>query len=122
MTPREVVEAAYAAFDKGDMEAWKALCSDDLVFITGGQLPYSGTFKGPDDVIENCFSALATNFTNFTVNPVEMWESGDSVWVTFVAEMTQGRVEGAHLNKVVGDKLVYFRAFDDTQTVAGLLS
>ena len=70
----------------------------------------------------NCFSALAANFTNFTVKPVEMWESGDSVWVTFVAESTQGRIEGAHLNKVEGGKVVYFRAFDDTQTAAGLLS
>ena len=122
MTPKEVAEATYAAFNDGDIEAWKALCSDDMVFLTGGQLPYSGTFKGPDDVIENCFPAIAANYTDFAVKPVEMWESGDSVWVTFVAESTQGRFEGAHLSKVAGDKIVYFRAFDDTQTAVGLLS
>ena len=122
MTPREVAEATYAAFNDGDIEAWKALCSDDMVFITGGQLPYSGTFKGPDDVIQNCFSAIAANYTGFSVKPVEMWESGDSVWTTFVAESAQGRFEGAHLTKVEGGKVVYFRAFDDTQTAAGLLS
>ena len=51
-----------------------------------------------------------------------MWESGDSVWTTFVAESAQGRFEGAHLTKVEGGKVVYFRAFDDTQAAAGLLS
>ena len=61
MTPRKVVEAIYATFNEGDVEAWKALCSDDLVFVSQGTLPYSGTFKGPDDVIGNCFSAIAAN-------------------------------------------------------------
>lgn len=122
MTPREVVEAIYATFNEGDVEAWKDLCCDDLVFVTQGKLPYSGTFKGPDDVIKNCFSAIAANYTGLVVKPVEWWESGDSVWTTFVAESMQGRFEGAHLFKVAGDKVAYFHAFDDTQTAASLIS
>ena len=122
MSPREVGEALYATFNEGDVEAWKALCSDELVFVTQGKLPYSGTFKGPDDVIENCFSAIAANYTDLVVTPVEWWESGNSVWTTFVAESVQGRFGGAHLLKIAGGKLVYFHAFDDTQTAASLLS
>ena len=121
MTPRELVEALYATFNKGDTEAWKALCADDLVWVTKGKLPYSGVFNGPDDVIANCFSAIAASYPGITVTAVEWWESGDSIWTTFEAKSEKGTFEGAHLSKVSGGKLTYFRAFDDTQQAAGLL-
>ena len=122
MTPREIVEAIYATFNEGDIEAWKALVAEDLVWITGGRLPYSGTFNGPDDVIANCFSAIGVNYPEITVTPVEWWESGDAVWTTFEAKNAKGSFEGAHLFRVAKGKLKYFRAFDDTQGSAELLA
>ena len=38
MTPRAIVEAIYTTFNEGDIEAWKALVAEDLVWITGGRL------------------------------------------------------------------------------------
>ena len=121
MTPRDLVEAIYTTFNKGDVEAWKALCADDLVWVTKGKLPYSGVFNGPDDVIANCFSAIAASYPGIAVTAVEWWESGDSIWTTFEAKSEKGDFDGAHLFKVSGGKLTYFCAFDDTQQAAGLL-
>ena len=122
MTPREIVEAIYTTFNEGDVEGWKALCADDLVWVTKGRLPYSGIFNGPDDVIANCFSAIAENYPGIAVTPIKWWESGDSVWTTFDAKNERGSFDGAHLFRVANGKLKYLRAFDDTQGAAGLLA
>ena len=47
----EAMKAAYASFARGDMEAWKAEHSDDVVWTILEGLPYSGTYVGKQAII-----------------------------------------------------------------------
>ena len=80
MTNLELIKAMYTSFESGDMETWRNLVSSDCVFTISGNLPISGTFNGPDDVIENCFSAWAEHFSELSFSDLKFWECGDTVF------------------------------------------
>jgi hypothetical protein len=48
MGTREIVQGLYDAAGKGDMEAFFAQLSDDLVLTEPGFLPYGGVYKGKE--------------------------------------------------------------------------
>ena len=80
MTNLELIKVMYTSFESGDMETWRNLVSSDCVFTISGNLPISGTFNGPDDVIENCFSAWAEHFSELSFSDLKFWECGDTVF------------------------------------------
>ena len=80
MTNIELIKAMYASFESGDMETWRTLVTSNCVFTISGNLPISGTFNGPDDVIENCFSAWAEHFSELSFSDLKFWECGDTVF------------------------------------------
>ena len=53
-------KAGYDAFASGDMEAWKATHSPDAVWTVLEGLPYAGTYVGPESVVENVFTEIAS--------------------------------------------------------------
>ena len=125
MTNLEVVKAMYEAFENGDMKAWEDLHSPNLVFKISGDLPISGTFNGPDDVIENCFSAWAEHFSELTFTGLTFWESGDTVFVESKVVGGDFPAEGVlEIHKIVieGEKIVSFQDYFDSAPYLAILN
>jgi ketosteroid isomerase-like protein len=54
----ETVKKGYAAFQDADLDAIRAISTDDLVWHAVGRNPVSGTFRGIDNVLAS-FARLA---------------------------------------------------------------
>ena len=75
------VKAAYAAFNTGNIEAWRAELAPDVEWIMQKGMPYEGTWIGAAAIEANVFSAIDEIFTSFQVTPIAYYESGDTVFI-----------------------------------------
>jgi uncharacterized protein len=48
---REMIVAGYEAFGRGDLEAVRAMWTDDIEWVIPGRNPLAGTYRGPDAVM-----------------------------------------------------------------------
>ena len=81
MSVTEIVQQAYEAFGEGDMEKLASLMSDSYVGKLPESLPNGGTFNGPNDFIQNCLAKIPTLWSDFEIEPIQMYESGNTVFM-----------------------------------------
>lgn len=124
--PLAVVKALYAAFEKGDMDAMRSLIAADAEWIYYGptsSLPFAGTRKGPDGVLD-FFAKVGETLTEATASQRAMLTQGNFVmvpgWEESTVKSTGGhyKVANVHLFQVEGNKIVRFEEFIDSGTVA----
>ena len=99
---------------QGDMETLTTLMSDDYVAILPESMPNGGTFNGANDFIQNCLSKIPGLWSDFNIEPIQMYESGNIVFMH--AKITAGgkSSETIHMSIIENDKYVKFQAFDDS--------
>ena len=107
-------KAAYAASSRGDMEAWKAEHSADVVWTILEGLPYAGTYEGADTVIENVFSNISALWPDFKVNPIAFFESGDKVFIHVKITIAGKDTEALHMATMKDGKQVAFTPFENS--------
>ena len=105
MSAIETVQKAYAAFGQGDMETLTTLMSDDYVAILPESMPNGGTFNGANDFIQNCLSKIPGLWSDFNIEPIQMYESGNIVFMH--AKITAGgkSSETIYMSIIENDKL-----------------
>lgn len=74
-----LVKSGYAAFAAGDMDGVVGLMSPDLVWYEAETLPYGGVYHGPDAVMENIFTALGRDWSDYAAEPLRFIDGGDHV-------------------------------------------
>ena len=74
----QIVQKAYADFSRGDVLAFLAILDPSVEWVVPGDLPDSGTFRGPAEVLK-FFQAVGQTWTFTVFNPVEFVASGDKV-------------------------------------------
>ncbi|WNJ20363.1 nuclear transport factor 2 family protein [Pontibacter sp. G13] len=114
MTNREVIERCYAAFNNGDMVEWAKFCHPNAKFHTLGNLPTSGVFTGPEDIIHGCLSKIPMFWSNFQVKIRNIYEAGDTCFVHCDMTARNLTTEGLHMMRISNDQFTFFQAFDDT--------
>ena len=79
----ELVRGAYEDFNSGNIPGVLGRLDAEVEWIEpgGGNAP-SGTFRGPDSVGQDVFSAVAEHFDEFSAQAEELRDEGDSVIVT----------------------------------------
>jgi ketosteroid isomerase-like protein len=79
----ETIRGAYESFNSGNIDAVLAVLDDDVEWVEpgGGNSP-SGTFRGPQSVGQDVFSAVPQNFEGFRAEPENFDDQGDTVVVT----------------------------------------
>ena len=117
MSVTEIVQQAYEAFGEGDMKKLASLMSDSYVGKLPESLPNGGTFNGPNDFIQNCLAKIPTLWSDFEIEPIQMYESGNTVFMH--GKITAGgkTSETMHMSVVEDGKFVKFQAFDDSATL-----
>ena len=79
------------------MDGWASLHTSDFEFKYLGNLPFSGTFVGPQTAIDECFSNIPKYLENFLVTPMRMFECEDRVFVHIHMTATNLDTETMHM-------------------------
>jgi hypothetical protein len=75
---REIVQRAFEAFSRGDIDAVLDLCDPDVVVRDPERT--GTTFRGPDG-LRQFFEEWLENWEEYRSEPVELTESGDEILV-----------------------------------------
>lgn len=97
LAPADVVRAAYAAYNRRELEESRRYLAPDLEWILPPSGLHGDILRGPDallDVLESEFEA----FSCIRREPVELEECGDRV-VGVVAASIRGRLSGIELEQ-----------------------
>lgn len=119
----EFLQGLYGAFGEGDMPTVLGGMHPEIEWREAESNPYQPggePFVGPDAVVENLFTRLATEWDGFTIHPKEFHDAGDTVVV-------EGRYTGTHNDtgngidaqfchvwRVRDGKVTSFQQFTDT--------
>ncbi len=107
-------KAGYDAFNAGDMEAWAATMAENSEWTMQGGLPYSGTYYGAAEVKEKVLDQVAALWTNFQVQPIAFYESGDKVFIHVKMTADGLDTEALHMATIKDGKFAAFRPFENT--------
>jgi uncharacterized protein len=127
MSNLEIVQGAYQAFGRGDIEAVLAILDPDVEWIEDEVpgLPYAGTNRGAQAVAENVFAELASTYERFELVPEDWIDGGDTVvMLGQVSVSKEGREETMRVAQIWtlrDGKAVRFESFQDTYASARVL-
>ena len=117
MTITEKVLKAYELFEQQNMKELEELFSSDIVFVINGNMSWSGTFNGFDDMVENCFSKLGASIPDFKMGILQTWETENIVFLRIdeTSEKLDKPLPALHMMEVNSDgEITFFHAFDET--------
>jgi len=113
----EIVLKAYDLFEQQNMKELEGLFSSDIVCVINGNMSWSGTFNGFDDMLENCFSKLGASIPDFKQDILQTCEIENIVFLRIdqTSEKFDKTLPALHMMEINSDgKITFFHAFDDT--------
>jgi ketosteroid isomerase-like protein len=122
----KLVQDAYAAFERGDMEALMGTMAQDIDWAIVGRasdFPSFGAWPGLAKVRE-FFRSVADNIEFRDFSPREFYPSGDKVFVLGHYEGTIKKTgrrmasDWAHVFTIKDGKVAQFREYTDTAAIA----
>jgi ketosteroid isomerase-like protein len=120
-TNASVVEQAYAAYWRGDMDFFLSLLDDDIDWRVPNTLPQGGSFRGKAP-LGNYFATIAGAWDPIHLNVEGVSEVGDELVVSVVrADGTRRGGDpigygAVHVFTVRAGKIVRFQEFTDLDT------
>jgi len=117
---RATAKGIYDAFATGDVATVLGAMDPKIDWREPASLPFDDQV-GPDGVAQGTFAKIFELFDEFTVNPAEIFDAGDAVFVAgaYRGQSKSGRrLEADFLHHWrFGDdgKVVYFRTYTDTK-------
>ena len=118
---REIVETAYAAADRGDVEGLLGAFDPDVEWIEpDGYFPGAkGAYRGVDEVRRIFTEEYPRHWAEWRVEPERVLEAGDQVVVTGVSRFrTHAGVEGSsrlcNIWTLRDGRAVHLEVFNDT--------
>jgi ketosteroid isomerase-like protein len=126
-TNKEIMEAAYASFAKGDVPAVLAVMDPKIEWTEAEGFPlYTGTLVGPQAVLDGVFMRLGEVGDNFSVLATQFVAEGDTVvaigtysWNHQVSG-EPAEVKMVHVWTLVDGKVTRFQQHVDTARVRDL--
>jgi ketosteroid isomerase-like protein len=85
-TNRQVVESAYDAFDRGDLDAFTSLMDDRFISTQSDAVPWRGSHAGPEGV--RSMLGMVGERASARYVPEELIDGGDRIVVIGRAELT----------------------------------
>lgn len=120
MDYRTAIEAAYDGFAQGDPGPLFGLFDAKTEWTEAAGVPYAGTYIGPDDIGQNVFGRLQTEWDEFIVAPDSIVVQGDrAVSIGTFSGMYKATgkpfsARFAHVWQFSGDKLSRFENIVDS--------
>jgi ketosteroid isomerase-like protein len=95
LAPAEVVRAAFAAYNRGELEESRRYLAPDLEWVLPPSALYGDVLRGPDALVRLLKSEFEA-FSQIRREPLELEEDGECV-AGVVAEHARGRASGVEL-------------------------
>jgi uncharacterized protein len=95
----DVIESAYAAFAKGDLEAVLGYFSDSARIVAPESVPWGGEYEGPEGM-RTFLAKLLEHFTDFKSQPTKVLGADDN-HVIVVARNSGKTKSGARIEDEV---------------------
>lgn len=122
MSNAEPVQALYAAFAKGDMQAALACMAPDIVWNEAENYPYAdrNPYRGPEAVLMGVFARIGADWNDFTAISDELIDGGETVVSlghysgVYKASGKPMRAQFAHVFRVKNGKIAGFQQYADT--------
>ena len=117
-TNADVVNAAYAAFAKGDVPGLLDLVDDGVDWVSPATLPHGGRFTGKDGVLA-FFQGIGSIWASLVVEPEGVGETDDELVLAVVHASGELRSGGsgaygaAHAFTVSNGRITRFREYVD---------
>jgi ketosteroid isomerase-like protein len=109
----DVIESAYAAFAKGDIETVIEFFSDSAEVVAADSVPWGGEYEGPEGM-RTFLAKLLEHFSEFKTTPTKVLGADDN-HVIVVARNT-GRTRSG--NRVESDSVWIYQLRDGKVTSA----
>jgi uncharacterized protein len=126
-TNKEIIEAAYASFAKGDVPAVLAVMDPKIEWTEAEGFPlYSGTLVGPQAIVDGVFMRLGEVGDNFSVVANQFVADGDTVVAIGTyswnrkASNEPAEVKMVHVWTLADGKVTQFQQHVDTARVRDL--
>ena len=120
MNNADLISGLYQAFATGDVPTVLGAMSPTIEWHEAEGSPYGGVYNGPQEIVDNVFMKLATEWDGYKVEPDEFID-GDSTIVALghysgsnKASGKSMRVPFAHVWYLENGKIVKFIQFTDT--------
>jgi ketosteroid isomerase-like protein len=97
LAPADVVRAAYAAYNRGELEESRRYLAPDVEWILPPSALHGEVLRGPDALLHELKSEREA-FSQIRREPVELEECGERV-VGVVAASMRGRLSGIELEQ-----------------------
>jgi ketosteroid isomerase-like protein len=97
LAPSDVVRAAFAAYNRGELEESRRYLAPDLEWVLPDSTLHGDVLRGPDAVIR-VFESEFEAFSQIRREPLELEERGDHV-VGVIAAAIRGRHSGIELEQ-----------------------
>ena len=127
MSNLEVVQRAYEAFGRGDVEVVVAALDQQIEWIEGDVdgLPYAGTHHGVEAVVNNVFAQMPTTYDEFALAPQQWVDGGDTIVmlgeITLQKDGREATQRVAQVWTMRSGRAVRFESFSDTLQTARML-
>jgi ketosteroid isomerase-like protein len=96
LAPVDVVRAAYAAYNRGELEEGRRYLAPDLEWVLPSAL-HGDVLRGPDALLDELQSELEA-FSSIRREPLELRQRGERVLAVIAASM-RGRLSGIELEE-----------------------
>ena len=63
MPDTELIKGLYSSFAQGDVPTVLAAFSENIEWVEAEGTPYGGTYRNADEIVQNVFMKLATEWT-----------------------------------------------------------
>jgi ketosteroid isomerase-like protein len=116
----ELIKGLYQSFANGDVPAVLERFSPDIEWHEAESLPYGGVYNGPQEVVDNVFMKLATEWDDFKAIPNEYIDGGERIVAlgeysgTFKTSAKNMRAPFAHVWTFNDGIITKFVQFTDT--------
>jgi len=122
-TPTEIIQNHYAASARKDLDGMLAPFATDIEWTEMAGFPYAGTYRGVDEIRDQVFKRLGSEWTDYHATPEEIHADGDHVIAfgrytgTYNATGKPIDVRFVHHWTVRDGQVVHFEQFTDTLMV-----
>jgi ketosteroid isomerase-like protein len=120
----DIIKSLYQAFAEGDMDTILRRLAADIEWIESDGIPYGGTFKGHDEVVNGVFAKIGSEWSNFIAHVDEFIDAGDIVIALGYDSGTHNTTgkkmyaPAASIWRLKDGKVVHFRQYIDTLAIA----
>lgn len=124
MTNLDIIKSTYEGENsKENSKNLKRYMTDETLWTEAAGFPYAGTYQGFDEIEEQVFARLASEWIDYNFTVQDYVASGDKVFAygtysgIYKATGKNFKARVAHLWKLKEGKIIHFEQFVDSKTV-----